>query len=79
MSTDNVKQWVAVNKMIINISKTKVIVFQRVRVRVSDVIVFQRSSLKHFLAPFALSVTEQVTSVKNNLTFDEHVSAVLKC
>jgi len=77
MSTDNVKQWVAVNKMIINISKTKVIVFQRVRV--SDVIVFQRSSLKHFLAPSALSVTEQVTSVKNNLTFDEHVSAVLKC
>jgi len=66
MSTDNVKQWVAVNKMIINISKTKVIVFQR-------------SSLKHFLAPSALSVTEQVTSVKNNLTFDEHVSAVLKC
>jgi len=75
MSTDNVKQRVAVNKMIINISKTKVIVFQRVRVRV----VFQRSSLKHFLAPSALSVTEQVTSVKNNLTFDEHVSAVLKC
>jgi len=77
MSTDNVKQWVAVNKMIINISKTKVIVFQRVRV--SDVIVFQRSSLKHFLAPSALSVSEQLTSVKNNLTFDEHVSAVLKC
>jgi len=59
--------------MIINISKTKEIVFQR-------------PSLKHFLAPSALYVTEQVSNAKllgvifkNNLSFDEHVTAVLKC
>jgi len=61
------------NKMIINISKTKEIIFQR-------------PSLKHFLAPSALCGIEQVSSAKllgvifkNNLSFNEHVTAVLKC
>ena len=59
--------------MIINISKTKELVFQRL-------------SLKHFLAPSAVCGIEQVPSAKlvgvifkNNLSFDEHVTAVLKC
>jgi len=45
-----------------------------------------RPSLKHFLAPSAVCGIEQVTSVKllriifkNNLSFDEHATAVLKC
>ena len=38
---EHVKQWAADNKMIINISKAKELVFQR-------------PSLKHFLAPSAL-------------------------
>jgi len=57
--------------MIINMSKTKEIVFQR-------------PSLKHFLAPSAVCGIEQVSSAKllgvifkNNLSFDEHVTAVL--
>ena len=59
--------------MIVNISKTKEIVFQR-------------PSLKHFLAPSALCDIEQVSGAKllgvifkNNFSFDEHVTAVLKC
>ena len=70
---EHVKQWAADNKMIINISKTKELVFQR-------------SSLKHFLVPSAVCGIEQVPSAKllgvifkNNLSFDEHVTAVLKC
>ena len=57
--------------MIINMSKTKEIVFQR-------------PSLKHFFAPSAVCGIEQVSSAKllgvifkNNLSFDEHVTAVL--
>ena len=68
---EHVKQWAADNKMIINISKTKELVFQR-------------PSLKHFLAPSAVCGIEQVPSAKllgvifkNNLNFDEHVTAVL--
>ena len=48
--------------------------------------VFQRPSLKHFLAPSAVCGNEQVPSAKLlgvifkiNLSFDEHVTAVLKC
>ena len=70
---EHVKQWAANNKMIINISKTKEIVIQR-------------PSLKHFLAPSALCGIEQVPSAKllgvifkNNLSFDKHVTVVLKC
>ena len=70
---EHVKQWAADNKMIINISKAKELVFQR-------------PSLKHFLAPSAVCGIEQVHSAKllgvifkNNLSFDEHVTAVLKC
>ena len=70
---EHVKQLSADNKMIINISKTKEIIFQR-------------PSLKHFLAPSALCGIEQVSSAKllgvifkNNLSFNEHVTAVLKC
>ena len=70
---EHVKQWAADNKMIINITKTKEIVFRR-------------PSVKQFLAPSAVCGIEQVTSVKllgiifkNNLSFDEHVTAVLKC
>ena len=44
-------QWAADNKMIINISKTKELVFQR-------------PSLKHFLAPSAVCGIEQVPSAK---------------
>ena len=43
---EHVKQWAADNKMIINISKTKELVFQR-------------PSLKHFLAPSAVCGIEQ--------------------
>ena len=57
--------------MIINMSKSKEIVFQR-------------PSLKHFLAPSVVCGIEQVSSAKllgaifkNNLSFDEHVTAVL--
>jgi len=70
---EHVEKWAADNKMIINISKTKELVFQRPR-------------LKHFLAPSAVCGIEQVPSAKplgvifkNNLSFDEHVTAVLKC
>ena len=59
------------NKLIVNISKTKELVFQRPR-------------LKHFLAPSAVCGIEQVPSAKllgvifkNNPNFDEHVTAVL--
>jgi len=52
---EHVKQWTADNKMIINISKTKELVFQR-------------PSLKHFLAPSAVYGIEQVPSAKNNLS-----------
>jgi len=70
---EHVKQWAADNKTIINISKTKELVFQR-------------PSLKHFLAPSAVCGIEQVPSAKllgvifkNNVSFDEHVTAILKC
>ena len=60
-------------KEIINISKTRELVFQR-------------PSLKHFLAPSAVCGIEQVHSAKllgiifkNSLSFDEHVTVVLKC
>ena len=49
---EHVKQWTADNKMIINISKTKELVFQR-------------PSLKHFLAPSAVCGIEQVPSAKH--------------
>ena len=69
---EHVKQWAADNKIIINVSKTKELVFQR-------------PSLKHFLAPSAVCGIEQVRSAKllggifkNNLSFDKHVTAVLK-
>ena len=64
---EHVKQWAADNKMIINISKTKELVFQR-------------PSSKHFLAPSAVFGIEQVPSAKllgvmfnNNLSFDEQL------
>ena len=70
---EHVKQWAADNKTIINISKTKELVFQR-------------PSLRHFLAPSVVCGIEQVPSAKllgvifkNNVSFDEHVTAVLKC
>jgi len=70
---EHVEEWAADNKMITNISKTKELVFQRPR-------------LKHFLAPSVVCGIEQVPSAKllgvifkNNLSFDEHVTAVLKC
>jgi len=69
---EHVKQWATDNKIIINISKTKKLVFQR-------------PSLKHFLGPSAVCGIEQVPSAKllgvifkNNLSFDKHVTAVLK-
>jgi len=67
------KQWAADNKKVFNFSKTKELVFRR-------------PSLKHFLAPSAVCGIEQVPSAtllgvifKNNLSFDKHVTAVLKC
>ena len=69
---EHVKQWAADNRMIINIKKTKEIVFQR-------------PSLKYYLALLALFGTEQVTSTKLlgvifkcNRSFDEYVRTVLK-
>ena len=59
--------------MIINISKTKELVFKR-------------PSLKHFLAPSAVCGIDQLPSAKllgiifkDSLSFDEHVTAVFKC
>jgi len=71
---EHVKQWAADNKIIINVSKT-------------EELVFQRPSLKHFLALSAVCGIEQVglpsskllgVIFKNNLSIDKHVTAVLK-
>jgi len=70
---EHVKEWAADNKIIINISKTKELVFQR-------------PSLKHFLAPSAVCGIEQLPSAKllgvifkDSLSFYENVTAVFKC
>ena len=69
---ENVKQWAKDNKMILNITKTKEIVFRRPNPRLS-------------LHPSPLPHIEQVKVAKllgldltERLHFDDHVSAVLK-
>ena len=68
----HIKQCAMLNKMLINMSKTKEIVFRR-------------PSIKHFLSPAPISDVSGVSSAKllgvilqNNLHFDEQITAVLK-
>ena len=68
----HIKQWAMLNKMLINMSKIKEIVFRR-------------PSIKHFLSPAPISDVAQVSSAKllgvilqNNLHFDEQITAILK-
>jgi len=68
----HIKQWTTLNKMLINMSKTKEIVFRR-------------PSIKHFISSAPISDVAQVSSAKlcsvilqNNLHFDEQITVILK-
>jgi len=68
----HIKQWSMLNNMLINMSKTKEIVFHR-------------PSIKHFLFPAPISNVAQVSSAKllgvilqNNLHFDEQITDIIK-
>jgi len=67
----HIKQWAMLNKMLINMSNTKEIVFRR-------------PSIKHFFSPAPVSDVAQVSSAKllgvilqSNLHFDEQITVIL--
>ena len=69
----NINNWARVNKLIINLSKTKENVFRRL-------------GLRHFMNPPLINNFEQVDVVNlqaillsNNFCFDARVCDVLKC